>query len=81
VARSPAVSAGTGLSSHDEKGGSDQIGTYSSHIQPVYRSADRCPRSLEVFNTALALPMYYDLKETEIDIAANALKESVDELK
>jgi len=25
--------------------------------------------------------MYYDLKETEIDIAANALKESVDELK
>lgn len=64
-----------------KKGVQTQIGTYSSHVQPVYRSADRCPRSLEVFNTALALPMYYDLKETDIDIAANALKESVDELK
>lgn len=50
------------------------IGTYSSYIQPVYKSRDRCPVSLEIFNRALALPLYYGLKESEIDEAGRALK-------
>jgi len=54
-----------------------QIGTYSCHIQPVYNSIDSCPRSLEIFNSALALPMYYLLEEHEIDIAANELGKSI----
>lgn len=57
-----------------EKGIQTQIGTYASHIQPVYHSKDRCPNSLDVFNRALALPMYYGLTEHNIDIVANNLK-------
>jgi dTDP-4-amino-4,6-dideoxygalactose transaminase len=64
-----------------KKGIQTQIGTYSCHIQPVYRSKDNCPCSREIFETALALPMYYALKESEIDLAAEALKQSVDELR
>jgi dTDP-4-amino-4,6-dideoxygalactose transaminase len=57
-----------------------QIGTYSSCIQPVYCSRDRCPNSLEIFNRALALPMYYTLTEENIDFAASCLKEVLGEL-
>lgn len=64
-----------------KKGIQTQIGTYSCHIQPVYQSRDDCPCSRQVFETAIALPMYYTLKETEIDLAIEALKQSVDELR
>lgn len=64
-----------------EKGVQAQIGTYASHIQPVYNSKDSCPHSLEVFERSLALPMYYALKEEEIDTAASCLKASIEELK
>lgn len=56
-----------------------QIGTYSCHIQPVYQSSDDCPCSRQVFETAIALPIYYTLKESEIDLAIEALKHAVDE--
>jgi dTDP-4-amino-4,6-dideoxygalactose transaminase len=58
-----------------------QIGTYSSYIQPVYHSKDSCPNSLEVFNRALALPMYYSLTEENIDVAASCLKKALGELR
>ena len=64
-----------------KKGIQTQIGTYASHIQPVYNSGDKCPNSLEVFNMSLALPMYYMLKEEDIDVAAAHLKKAVEELK
>ena len=57
-----------------------QIGTYASHIQPVYNSGDKCPNSLDIFNRSLALPMYYMLKEEEIDMAAALLKRAIGEL-
>jgi len=44
-----------------------QIGTYASHVQPIYKSKQRCPVSLDIFNRALALPMYYTLREEDID--------------
>ena len=54
------------------KGIQAQIGTYASHIQPVYQSQDKCPVSFEIYNRALALPIYYSLKEEEItEIAKN----------
>jgi dTDP-4-amino-4,6-dideoxygalactose transaminase len=62
------------------KGIQAHIGTYSSCIQPVYISRDICPNSLEVFNRALALPLYYTLTEENIDIAASCLKETLGEL-
>ena len=58
-----------------------QIGTYASHIQPVYHSTDKCPNSLDIFNRSLALPMYYMLKEEDIDMAASHLKKALEELK
>jgi perosamine synthetase len=63
-----------------EKGIQTQIGTYASHIQPVYNSDDKCPNSSEIFNKSLALPMYYMLGEEDIDVAAAHLKKGVEEL-
>ena len=63
-----------------KKGVQTQIGTYASHIQPVYNSEDKCPNSLDIFNRSLALPMYYILKEEEIDMAAALLKKTLEEL-
>ena len=64
-----------------KKGIQTQIGTYASHIQPVYNSEDKCPNSLDIFNRSLALPMYYMLKEEDIDIAASYLKKALEEVK
>ncbi len=58
-----------------------QIGTYASHIQPVYRSKQKCPNSLGIFNRSLALPMYYTLKERDIDIVVLHLKNALEDLK
>ena len=48
-----------------KKGVQTQIGTYSSFIQPIYHSKEKCPNSLEIFNRALALPMYYTLRDRD----------------
>lgn len=58
-----------------KKGIQTQIGTYASHIQPVYNSNNRCPTSLDVFNRSLALPIYYQMKEKDIDLVVESLKE------
>lgn len=54
------------------------IGTYSSHIQPVYNSKDKCPNSLSVFKRALALPIFYTLSEKDIDNAAEIIKNTLE---
>lgn len=64
-----------------QEGIQTQIGTYSCHIQPVYRSRDKCPRSFNVYNRALALPMYFGLREEDIDISAEALQKSIGEMR
>ena len=64
-----------------KKGVQTQIGTYASHIQPVYNSTDKCLNSIDIFNRSLALPMFYMLKEKDIDIASASLRKSVEELK
>jgi perosamine synthetase len=58
-----------------------QIGTYASHVQPVYHSRDRCPNSLELFKRAIALPHYYTMSESDIDKAAARLREAMRGLK
>lgn len=50
-----------------------QIGTYASHIQPVYRYKKKCPASFDIFNRAIALPLYYSLKTDEIDEVSDVL--------
>jgi dTDP-4-amino-4,6-dideoxygalactose transaminase len=64
-----------------EMGVQTQIGTYASHIQPVYNSTDRCPNSYEIFNRSLALPMYYMLREEDIDIVSGHLKKVLEDSK
>ncbi|OGM11206.1 hypothetical protein A2Z22_01800 [Candidatus Woesebacteria bacterium RBG_16_34_12] len=58
-----------------------QIGTYASHIQPVYNSTDTCSNSFEIFERSLALPMYFTLREEDIDMVAKHLKTALEELK
>ena len=62
------------------KGIQTQIGTYASHVQPVYKSNNRCPNSLDIFNRTIALPMFYSLKEEDIDMIAVELEHSLREL-
>jgi dTDP-4-amino-4,6-dideoxygalactose transaminase len=69
------------ISKLKSKGIQTQIGTYALHVQPVYRSKDRCPVSLDLYQRSLALPMYYSLTEQEIDAAAETLQETIRELK
>ena len=64
-----------------KRGIQTQIGTYASHIQPVYNSNQKCPNSLEILNRSLALPMYYMLREEDIDVAAAHLKKALEEVK
>ncbi|MFO7618474.1 MAG: DegT/DnrJ/EryC1/StrS family aminotransferase [Thermoplasmata archaeon] len=54
-----------------------QIGTYASHVQPVYGSKDKCPNSLDIFKRAIALPMYYTLNESDIDVMAAELDKAL----
>jgi len=49
------------------KGFQAQIGTYASHLQPVYKTDHLCPISKEIFYRAIALPLYYNLNESQID--------------
>ena len=53
------------------------IGTYASHVQPVYGSAARCPVSLDVFRRHLAIPMHANLTETQVEVVAKAVREAV----
>lgn len=56
------------------KGIQAQIGTYASHIQPVYKSKEKCPISQDIFNRAIALPFFPTLKNEEIDEIYKILK-------
>lgn len=57
------------------KGVGCQIGTYASHIQPVYQSEYNCPVSFDIYNQAIALPMYYELEEEDIDKVIHYLED------
>jgi dTDP-4-amino-4,6-dideoxygalactose transaminase len=63
------------------KGVQTQIGTYASHMQPVYKSKDACPVSLDLYRRSLALPLYYSLTYEEIDRAADMVEETIGEMK
>lgn len=62
-----------------DRGIGTQIGTYASHILDVYTHSNPCPVSLDVYNRAFRLPMYYELTEEQIDKAVEILKEILKE--
>ncbi len=64
-----------------ERGIQTTIGTYASHIQPAYGKTDACPTSLDVFNRTLALPLFYEMTERQVDQVVDALADCVSVLR
>ena len=60
-----------------QEGIQTQIGTYASHIQPVYRYKKKCPISFDIYNRAIALPLYYSLKKEEIEEISGILSKNL----
>ena len=64
------------------KGIQCQIGTYSSHIQPVYEQKSvECPVSLDIFNRTIALPMYFGLDFDQVDEVVNGIRDTIHSLR
>jgi perosamine synthetase len=53
------------------------IGTYASHLQPVYGGRGECPVSADVFRRHLAIPMHANLTDAHVEIVAKAVREAV----
>lgn len=72
------ISRNTVIKKLHEVGIQTQIGTYASHIQPVYHSKDRCPISYDVYLRALALPIYFTLNEEDIELIVKKLRKVIE---
>jgi dTDP-4-amino-4,6-dideoxygalactose transaminase len=57
------------------KGVGTQLGTYASHMLPIYKCEYSCPVSLDIYNRTLRLPMYYELTTAMIDEIIDIFKE------
>jgi perosamine synthetase len=53
------------------------IGTYASHLQPVYGGRDGCPVSADLFRRHLAIPMHANLTDFQMETVAKAAREAV----
>ena len=53
------------------------IGTYASHLQPVYGPGATCPVSADVFRRHLAIPMHANLTDGDVEIVAKAVRAAV----
>ncbi len=53
------------------------IGTYASHLQPVYGDTRSCPVSADVFRRHLAIPMSANLTDPQIERVGDAVRSAV----
>lgn len=53
------------------------IGTYASHLQPVYGETAPCPVSADIFRRHLAIPMHANLSDADIELVAHEVAEAV----
>jgi perosamine synthetase len=53
------------------------IGTYSSHVQPVYQSKSACPVANDLWTRHLAIPMHANLSESDLEQVLQILTEVV----
>ena len=53
------------------------IGTYASHLQPVYGGQAKCPVSADLFSRHMAIPMHANLTDSQVEIVAKAVREAV----
>src|SRR5680860_1347716 len=65
-----------------ERGIGCNIGTYASHLQPIYATPDDtpapCPTSARLFREHLALPMHAELSDSDVDHVVAVLGEVID---
>jgi perosamine synthetase len=73
VALDPGISRGRVARALRSTGIEAGIGTFASHLQPVYSDAPSCPTSADLFRRHLAIPMHANLTESEADHVAGSL--------
>jgi perosamine synthetase len=73
----PGVDRGLMAASLRARGIQCTIGTYASHLQPVYGKRCECPVSAGVFRRHLAIPMHANLSDAQVEIVAKAVREAV----
>ncbi|MFC8829846.1 DegT/DnrJ/EryC1/StrS family aminotransferase [Streptomyces sp. NPDC057137] len=49
-------------------------GTWASHLQPVYDSAQACPVSADLFQRNLAIPMHAELRPDQVERVVDVLR-------
>jgi dTDP-4-amino-4,6-dideoxygalactose transaminase len=66
-----------------DRGVGCNIGTYASHVQPIYARGDGtpapCPVSARLFGQHLALPMHAELTDRDVDHVVAVLVEVIDD--
>ena len=53
------------------------FGTFASHLQPIYGSAQECPVSADLFARHLAIPMHANLVEDDVAYVSAVLRSVV----
>lgn len=56
------------------RGVGSNIGTYASHVQPVYGQTQACPVSLSLFENQFALPMHANLTDDDVAYVAEQVQ-------
>ncbi|MGW0771739.1 DegT/DnrJ/EryC1/StrS family aminotransferase [Streptomyces sp. NPDC002676] len=49
-------------------------GTWATHLQPVYRSKQKCPVSADLFQRNLAIPMHAELTTSQVERVVEVLR-------
>jgi perosamine synthetase len=73
VALDPGISRGRVARALRSTGIEAGIGTFASHLQPVYGDAPSCPTSADLFRRQLAIPMHANLTESQAEHVASSL--------
>ncbi len=53
------------------------IGTYASHVQPVYRTTAKCEVSADLFARHLAIPMHANLTDADLGFVVDAVRSTL----
>jgi dTDP-4-amino-4,6-dideoxygalactose transaminase len=73
----PSVDRGTTAGIMRSRGVQCTIGTYASHLQPVYGERSPCPVSADLFRRHLAIPMHANLTDSQVETVAKTVLEAV----
>jgi len=57
-----------------ERGIGCNIGTYASHLQPLYGDSNPCPVSRTIFERGLAIPMHANLTDEQVERVSATLR-------